>query len=462
MKVSMAFMPRVLLVSYTYPPGFGSGGIRISKFSKFLPEFGWEPVVLTVDPSRYPFRSGLECLVGKEEVVHTKFFDPLAWVKRFYEMESTPAVDGPASSDRARSSRLNLLAALFKPFRPAAKYFWDLIYFPDPQIGWYPYAVPAGRRIIESKKIDVVFSSSPPHTDHLIGAALAREFHLPWVADLRDPWSDQHTYRKYWPVSSFDRRLELRTMKWASEVITVSPTLANLLSEKLGRDVEVIENGFDPADLPPPEPPKNERGPFVLLHAGTLYRGQRDPRLLFEGVKILKIKIPLNPLRLQVHFVGVRSELAADLAQKHGVSDLVTVLPRESYPEVLKRQSRAAALLLLGVNDPMGGGVLTGKLFEYFGLRRPILGVGAPDADLEEILTRTRAGKFLTTAAAIAEVLKNWIGEYERSGTVPYQPDANELNKYTRRRAAEKLAGILSTAEPVHSPDQSLPSFQGP
>ncbi|MBI4179049.1 glycosyltransferase [bacterium] len=434
-------MPRVLLVSFTYPPGFGSGGIRISKFAKFLPEFGWEPVVLTVDPAYYPFRGGLETLLGNERRYTTGFFDPLGWIRRRFPLESPPASDASSGAAPARTS---LSRRILKKFRPIAKYIWDIIYFPDPQIGWYPYAVSAGHRIIRDCGIDVVFSSSPPHTDHLIGAKLSRDFDLPWVAEYRDPWTDQHTYRKSWPVSAIERRLERRTLERAAGLISISPILAERLSQKLGKLVHVIENGFDPDDLPPPAAATG--GPFLLIHAGTLYRGQRDPGVFFEGLKRLREKMDLTPSRIQAQFVGVLSEMALELAHKHGVSDLVSALPREPYETVLQRQSRATALLLLGLKDPMGGGVLTGKMFEYFGLRRPILGVGAPDPDLEEIIRRTQTGTFTTTPAAAADVLSRWILEYERDGAVRYQPAEDEINKYHRRESAGKLSEILNRA----------------
>ena len=432
-------MPRVLLISFTYPPGFGSGGIRISKYAKFLPEFGWEPYVLTVDPRRYPFQGGFESLIGKAPVVATDFFDPLSWVKRLYPLESKSA--GGESSSAKESRRRRFIQMI----RPAAKYIWDLIYFPDPQIGWYPYAVQAGRRIIQKNKIDVVFSSSPPHTDHLVGASLAKRHHLPWVAEYRDPWTGQHTYQKYWPMPMMDRWLERRTLSGASGIITISSTMARILSEKLGRPVEVIENGFDPDDLPAKS--AGTAGPFVLLHAGTLYRGQRDPGLLFEGLKILKEKLGLTPNRFQIHFVGVRSEMASDFASRHGVTELVKVFSREPYPDAIRRQSQATALLLLGVNDPMGGGVLTGKMFEFFGLRRPIFCVSAPDRDLEEIILRTRTGQFVTTPGDVAEGLSRWIEEFERTGGVGYRPNENETNKYHRRECARKLSEILNISK---------------
>ena len=135
--------------------------------------------------------------------------------------------------------------------------------------------------------------------------------------------------------------------------------------------------------------------------------------------------------------------MAADFAARYGVSDLVKVFGRESYPDALRRQSAATALLLLGVNDPMGGGVLTGKMFEFFGLRRPIFCVSAPDRDLEDVIRRTDTGQFVTTPAGVAEGLSRWIADHEQTGAVSYAPNVTEMNKYHRRECAGKLSEIL-------------------
>jgi glycosyltransferase involved in cell wall biosynthesis len=237
-------MPKVLIVTYYWPPGSGAGVQRWLKFSKYLPSLGWEPVILTVDPG-YASYPAIDNTLEKDipesiKVYKTKATDYF----RIYKKDKS----GIPSAGFANSDESGFKAKILRFIR-------GNFFIPDPRKGWNKFAFRKACEIIEQEKISFVITTSPPHSTQLIGLKLKKKYPaINWIADLRDPWTDIYYYSMFYHTflaRSIDRLLEKKVLLGADRIITVGKSLKELFSGKaegLGRKIRVITNGFDDDD----------------------------------------------------------------------------------------------------------------------------------------------------------------------------------------------------------------------
>ncbi|MGE0453009.1 MAG: glycosyltransferase [Vicinamibacteria bacterium] len=406
----------MLLVSYYYPPLGGIGSLRALKFATHLRSFGFEATVLTVSNGAY-------------FVDHSLAFDP-AQVERCSSFELSrlgKRVVDPRSGD-VRSARVGGLA------RRVQSFVRRWLYRPDGQIGWYPGAVAAGRRLLRERRFDVIFSSSGPMTAHLIARRLKRDFDIPWVADVRDPWADavdadpaQHAYREH---------LERDLLREADEVVAVSPSLAAMLSRRSGRLVHVVTNGFDPSDIP--ARPEERRDEIVFVHLGSFYPHMQDLRVLWPAIRELAERAPG---RVRIRFVGELPRALGETLSAIGLGGLTESTGFLPYRAALARVVEASVLVVGGSRgvDPILKCLLPAKLFDYLGTDRPIIYVGDLDSDAARLLSSVPGCE--AVGVDDVESAKKAIARFLASGPFP-----RSLDKYTRRHLAGELAGILRAA----------------
>jgi glycosyltransferase involved in cell wall biosynthesis len=420
---------RVLLVSYYFPPAAGGGVQRVLKWAKYLPQSGIEVHVLAPDDPRWLDSGGGLRVTPGTHVHRSRNLSP----RSVRPVELMAAARGPV---KKAWTRLTL-----QPRR---------LLFPDIHRPWAWTAVRAGVAAVREHGIDVVISTSPPETDHLIGQRIARRCGVPWVADYRDSWLDL-------PHLRLDRtsvrakharsvRLATRLMRSAAAAITVSEPLAADLRERHPNvDVHVIPNGVDLADLEGlPEPPPNER--FTVTYTGNFF-GRQSPASLMDGLRLLVARRPDAAKLMRVLVIGALKPgddetVRADPAL-HGVVELAGF---RDYEDVLAAQ-RAADVLYLYVAPGSGSaGVFTGKVFEYVAARRPVLAAVPADnvsAGLLDDAGSTAARVDPNDAEAIANVLDRELTSWLEHGRrhVPV-PDA-VLARISRQAQTRQLAELL-------------------
>jgi glycosyltransferase involved in cell wall biosynthesis len=383
---------KILQVAYYYPPMGGAGVQRALKFSKYLPEFGVQPVVLAAhDPGYVSDASLLDDVpagVRVERIEHRPLLQrALAWRSRRQHAAAVVAPPVAASSSLRPSTRDALLKA------------YAALQFPDDKAGWARRALAAGRRLIRDEGIELVFSSAPPVAAHALGQRLAREAGLPWVADYRDLWTDNPAYGAPAWRSRIDRRTETAWLQRAAGIVTVTPSWQRMLQQRWGaaKPVAFIPNGYDEADfagLTPAARPAERV--FRVVHTGTFY-GARDPGGLLLGLATYLRAAPPDAPRLRVRLVGnIGARFAEPLrlfdTQHPGVIERVPYLPhRAALAELM-----AADALLLVVDPGAGPGgtaaALPGKIFEYLRAGKPVLMLGEPGSDAAELVRRHARG----------------------------------------------------------------------
>jgi glycosyltransferase involved in cell wall biosynthesis len=414
---------RILLVSYFFPPYNCIGAVRAGKTAKYLAALGHDVRVLTA--ADQPLHANLAIEIPAERVVATRWLD----VNR--------AAQAAAGGREQVASRGYVAGGPHRTLvRRAAAAYKTVLHLPDGQVGWLPYAVRAGTRLIEEWRPDVILASAHPITALLVARRLARRAEVPWVAELRDLWTDHPAYTQPALRRRVDRRIERGLFASAAGVVTVSEPLAEVLRTKTRAPVAVVTNGFDAEDYPEASPPPGDV--LELAYTGMLYEHRQDARPLFDALRTLQPE----GLRVRVRFYGRYLETAERLAREYGVSDLVEVRGAVSHREALRVQREADALLLLLTSDYEDRGTLTGKFFEYVGARRPILAVGPPHALAAQLVERHGLGVAVQDADAIAARLRAWATRKREHGSLP-APEAGPPQEFTREHQTRLLARFL-------------------
>jgi hypothetical protein len=427
-------MNKVLIITYHFPPRPIIAGLRPLGLARYLPEFGWEAVILTTTLPGSPD--------PQLEVVETQHRDSLAlgWGKRLFKLDPEQTLMAQIAQlktklrIRSERSPLDLLLAAIG----------EITGYPDPQKGWRSYAVEAGEDILHRHSIDTIISTSPPVTSHIIAKRLKDEFKIPWLADFRDLWT-QNYYYPYSPLRRMiDRRLELKTLSAADVLVAVSrPAADDLRSLHKQKPVYSIPNGFDPAEVN--TSPAKLTGKFTITYAGNLYPGKRSPAPLFAPLRDLIADGTIDPNDIEVRFYGPEAGWIDKQTKRCGLTDIVKQFGMVPRDIALNKQRESQLLLLLKWNDPKQKGDYPAKVFEYLAARRPILAVGGYHDVVTELLDETKAGVCGQTAEEIRALLLRLYQEYKSNGAVSYAGDEVEINKYSHRQMAKKFAAILDS-----------------
>lgn len=426
-------MRRVLLIAYYFPPAGGPAVQRILRFAQHLPAHGWEPVVLTVREGAYPNHdpSLLDAVPASVEVHRTPSWDPLALYARLTRSDDDKGNGVPAGSlGEGGASWIERLA----------RWVRANLFVPDARIGWWPFAVYAGRKLLAEQHFDAVLTSGPPHSTHLIGRNLHRTADVPWVADFRDPWTDVAYYDEL-PHTAWARRLDARlersVLSEATAVTTVSPSWRALLERKAPGRYAVVENGFEAEEFAGLDETLDDG--FVLAHVGKLYPS-RNPRALWEALAGLRAEGAIPQLRLRL--IGTVDPAVRQSIAECGLEPIVEYVPFVSHAEALRLMARSALLLLVIEPFAHADGMITTKLYEYLAAERPVLGIGPANGDADRLLRATDAGQVLDWSDsrairdAIAAYYADWADGAPRTGARRDDVQACSRAHQTKRMAA--------------------------
>jgi glycosyltransferase involved in cell wall biosynthesis len=399
----------VLIVAYYFPPLGGIGSIRAMKFASYLPEWGWQATVLAPFTRAHPHDPSL--LYPEGNVVRTKALELSRVGKAMVGI-------GP----RSKAAPTAGVRGVLRRFAHRA------LYYPDAQIGWYPYAVAAGRALLRDQRFDAIFSSSFPITAHLIARRLQRDTGIPWVAEFRDPWADVQAGAR-----AGDRRdrLERAILREADAVVTVSPSWQEHFRAKGARRVEVVTNGFDPGDQAPPASAPD----YVVTHLGSFYPEMQDLRTVWMALQRMRELEPALPLRIR--FVGELGAEVLNRLRSFGLSDVVETSGFLAYRDALAAAAKSTVLVVAGVDParPLHRGVIPAKIFEYLATGLPILYVGQRTTDAARLL-QEHAGCHVVEPGDVDGAIKALSSA--GGGRVD-----RELGGFTRHALAGQLARVL-------------------
>lgn len=402
---------KVLFISYNFPPHGGAGVQRSLKFVKYLPQFGWRPLVIAADPDAGPVRddSLLADIPAGTRIDRIEAFSIYRFIARL------------------RRLGLGKLAVLVNL----------LLQIPDPARFWAAKAFPVAMQVVHQEHPDAIYSTSGPYSDHLLAMRIARQTGLPWLADFRDPWSSNLLIPYLPGYRKVNRRMERQVLQAANQVVSISPPWLDDFQSHLDRDKEkfsVISNGYDPADIPV-VPGDNGSGPFILTHLGSFYRNRR-PDDLIKAVRLLIDRGDIPAEDIRIRFIGKNPPGSVPLEAPF---EHIPYIPHKELQAY--RQSTSALLLLLNTS-PQASGDVSGKIFEYIASNRPILGIVPPGGTAEQLIEQTRTGISVTSNPQ--EIASALLSLYtQRKSGLPFQPDWEAVRQYERPRLTGQLAGLL-------------------
>jgi glycosyltransferase involved in cell wall biosynthesis len=376
-------MKRVLMIAYHFPPLTGSSGMqRTLRFARYLPEFGWSPIVLTANVRAYDQTSD----------------DQMGDVPEDVEVIRAPAWD---------TSRHFAVAGRYPAF----------LALPDRWMSWAWGAKWVARRVLSRFSPDVIWSTYPIATAHQIGASMARRSGLPWIADFRDPMAQPGYPEDPRRWKAFDR-IERRAASTASLCTFTTPGAARIYGERYPEragSMRVIENGYDEetfADTAGATSGAINPGRLTLLHSGVVYPSERDPTQLLQALAQLKQRSAQLYERLVVRFrAPVHDDLLRQLAARFQVEEAIEILPPVGYREALEEMLRADGLLILQASNC--NEQVPAKFYEYLRAGRPMLVLTDPAGDTAGVARSASITSIagLDDVAAIVDLVEAFAGE---------------------------------------------------
>lgn len=408
-------MKKVLWVSYLFPPLFCGVGRQV-KIAKYLPAYGWLPVVLSVEKSK--FHPLYDAMVVKDIPQNVE-------VHRTWSLESRLLMYG-----------LPVLLHINPKW----------LHIPDRFVGWFPFAVREGLRIIRSQKVDAIYSTSLPNTCHLAAYVLKRRTGLPWVADFRDLWT-QNTYVSYpRPVLGIENKMEAAVVRCADRITTINEPMRQDIQGKYpdqpAGKFTVIPHGFDPEDFVTSNTDiKTSPDKFTICYAGSLYGRRKVDTFMYAVKELIDEDSSLNE-KLNIRFVGNVSP-ARSLCHQLGLDRVVTFSGMVSHQEAWSYLENSDVLLF-----PLGTGELdekasTGKLFEYLAIGKPLLAL-VPEGVAANIIRQANVGVIMNPEDK--EGIKQAVGEMHRkwaSGNLQIAPNKEVIEQYDVSKLARRFATIF-------------------
>ena len=423
---------KVLIITYYWPPAGGSGVQRWLKFVKYLTQFGIEPIVYTVDNPNYAIKDEtLQSEVpASVKIVKQPIKEPND-ILNFFGKKNKKTSAGFLNTNPTFFGRiLHYVRANY--FIPDARKYWI-----KPSAHYLP-------NYLKKNPVDVVITTGPPHSLHLIGLELQkkrfRDSGIKWIADFRDPWTDIDYFHQL-PLTQKaiqkHHQLEQEVIKSADCVLVVGKTMKENFS-KFNKNIEVITNGYD-GELNMDSGALDKK--FTLVHIG-LVNADRNPRVFLKVLSELIHENPSFAIDLQLTFVGKLSNEVIESIEENNLNCNTKIVKYLPHNEVVKFQNKAQVLLLL-VNDvPSAKGIITGKLFEYLQAQRPILAIAPTNGDLAEIISNTNSGVTIDFKDGVT-LKKKILEMYNRYKVNDLICKSSNIDQYHRKTLTQKLIDVL-------------------
>ncbi|MDD4606732.1 MAG: glycosyltransferase [Patescibacteria group bacterium] len=422
-------MKKVLIISYFFPPSGGGGIQRTLKFIKYLPKFNWQPFVLTSHQKGY-------CHLQKEEANQiSKNIKIKRTLCPFYKFLTFPGFSKP--------NLKNFLLRILK---------WPLLFFiPDQFMGWTLTSRLAGLKSILEEKIDLIYTTGPPFSTHLLGNFLKKKTHLPWVADFRDSWvTNQHLPQNI--IFKIQRQIlkiyEKKVVQRADMIVCNTEPMRQDFIQRYSHIKQdkfvTITNGFDSEDFANLKS-KIKNAKFTLTYTGS-FAGLQTPKFFVQALKKLIIDQPDFKKNLLVQFIGNFSQDEQNLFQQPVFKNIVQVIPETNYLSTLKYQRQADVLLLiLSISTDQGGDkIYCGKMFEYLNQPNPILTLVPQPSISADLIKNLQAGPVVefNNIQGIQQAILNLYQQWQNDTLIRHLP-TNKIKKFDRRYLTQHLSQIF-------------------
>lgn len=412
-------MKKVLIIAHQFPPIGGSGVQRTLKFVKYLRDFDYEPVVLT--------REGSQALLKDETLISD--------IPEGVKIIRTKAFDLG-----------NLPGILKYPGKLIGK-----VLIPDSEVIWQIAARKMASEILNNFGIDVIYTTSAPYSDHLLGLYLKEHFNrIPLVCDFRDEWTNNPYHRRIWLRADIERNMEKKVLSAADYLITNTPVmLSNFIRDnpETKNKFYVIPNGYDEDDFEGLKNIKPINDKFTLTYTGLLY-GRRKPDNFFEAIRLSIKQGLIDNTKISIKLIGnFKAQQLQEKINSYGLKDIVKLLPYMKHRDCLIELLKSDALLLIEPSGPGAEAFYTGKVFEYMNTDRPILATIPYNGAAAQLITHTNTGlvsdynDITGTVKNLSNLYNSWLNKSK-----PFEPDMSEVKKYERKELTNSLVKVLNNS----------------
>ena len=422
---------KVLIVTYYWPPAGGPGVQRWLKFIKYLPDFNIEPIVYIPKNPTYPILD--ESLTSEVSDHLTILSQPIKEPYRFARLLSKNKSNTISKGIIKEKKSQSVIEKLMLFVR--GNYF-----IPDARKTWIKPSVAFLSGYIAKENINIVITTGPPHSMHLIGLQLKKRLGVKWLADFRDPWTSigYHKQLKLTTRSQQNhKKLESEVLNTADKVIVTSFTTKKEFESITNKPIEVITNGYDKHDIGHVDLDIK----FTMSHIGSLL-SKRNPEVLWQVLKDLVLEHHGFSNNFQLNLVGTVSEEVLESIAYNKLSDYNNDVGYLSHKESVTIQKKSQILLLIEIDSDETKGIIPGKLFEYMASNRPIIAIGPDASDVEVIIKDTNTGKYFSynDYDALKSTILNYFSAYKK-GELQSHPIG--LQKYSRRNLTKTLANLI-------------------
>ena len=433
-------MKRVLIISYYWPPTGGSGVQRWVKFAKYLPAEGWQPVIYTPEnPEQLAVDASLEAEVPAEaEVIRRRIVEPYEMYKKLLRK----------SGHSKEAVEVNPVNAQNKSFmQKFAMWIRGNFFRPDPRCLWIRPSVRFLKKYLKEHPVDLIVSTGPPQSMHLIGRKLAKETGLPWIADFRDPWTKIFYFKHLSMTCATEKwhhKMEKKVLDDATAVVAVSPLVQQDFQAMTQTPVELITNGFDECDFDAAKDTEANGGPareFVITHTG-LFAADGNPTVLWDVLAEKCSKEVDFKKSLKIKLIGKTDEQILKAIEDAGLGANLENMGYQPHAVAVEQQRKASLLILPLRKEPEYKAVLPGKLFEYLASWRPVLGIGQTDGAMSMILNDTKTGLVLDWEDRTSiEKYIDMCWEKHQAGCLTVENA--DISQFTRRNLTRRMAQLF-------------------
>lgn len=420
---------KVLILTYYWPPSGGSGVQRWLKFVKYLQDFGVTPVVYTVENPEYAIQdTSLESEIPKNiEVIRQPIWEPYQLASLFSKKKKVQTNAGFLNSKQSLGGKISTYIR--------ANYF-----IPDARMFWIKPSVHYLEKYLEENPVDLIISSGPPHSMHMIALALKKKTAIKWISDFRDPWTDIDYFHQL-PLTKRAAKkhhaLEQEVLKKSDAVVVVGKTMKENY-EPFNKNTVVLANGYD-CEIALNSVDLDKK--FSITHIG-LMNEDRNPTILWQALQEISQEIEGFLQDLEIQLIGKVDPVVVNALELKGLFSATKQISYVPHNEVQMYQQKSQILLLAVNKVPSAKGIVTGKIFEYLVAKRPILAIGPEDGDLAEILQETQAGTIVgfENLEEAKTVLKNMYQDY-LDGNLKIA--SKNIEQYHRKEITKQLAELI-------------------
>ncbi|PKF74115.1 glycosyl transferase family 1 [Chryseobacterium sp. PMSZPI] len=426
---------KILIITYYWPPAGGPGVQRWLKFAKYLPDFGWKPVVYTPENPSYPLldESLMKDVPENIEIVRTKIWEPYQLAEKLNKSNKKfKAGQFDVGKNQSWKSKLSIWVR-------------GNFFIPDARVFWVKPSIQFLEKYLKENKIDTIVTSGPPHSLHLIGLGLKNKFpQLKWIADFRDPWTEISYYKHLKLTKGSDKKhhqLESAVFKNADITLATSYTDAENF-RKAGANAVCITNGFDETDASLPiNATDNKSTTFTLSYIGVLEQ-LRNPENLWKALDELVQENTDFAASFKLKFVGRIDDKILHSLENSSLKNHILNLGYLSHSKAVEEMQNSDMLLITNFPNESSRGIIPGKIFEYLSTGKQILSFGPNKADVAKILDETAAGKHFsyndsdTVKKFILEKFDLW-----KNGNLI--ENTQRIEQFSRKNLTQQLAQIL-------------------